>query len=392
MSLATMRWTTIVMVLFVSLSGCSYFKGAAADDDADLTDLDDIEKSQPLENPKLEMAQETPPQEGFLELKLKIGDRFPLSKTVEHRLTQTDNSGTYVNTSLTDMMLWLVVEDVQPDGRKRMAVHYHKVQYQQDIRGQKIAYSSDRPNEPVPPEALLYSGLASNGFSFWLGPNNKVVEIVGFNDFLRRCLRGVPSQHVASVQQQLEGMKTEDGIANFIDDGIGLLPYSNDPAHPAVAVKEGSRWELEPRHSEVPVPMYQTTECMLKELSSSHADILLTGRISGPPKPVIVRGGGGEMKVLVKGGNTTGHCRVDRKTGLPTQSQVHRYLELVMELPDGQAVRQNKETVSTMRSFLNQADQMNPPSDRRVDQTSIRNAVGTENHRRVEQAGGPQAN
>ncbi len=389
MSLAALRWTTLFTILFMSLSGCGYFRGAASDEDSDLTDLDDIEKAQPLDRETTAAAvQELVPQEGVLELKLKVDDRFPLSKTVEQRLTQTDSNGINVSTSQTEMMLSLVVDEVLPDGRKRMTVHYHRVNYMQDIRGRKVSYSSDRPGEPIPPEALLYAGLANNGFSFWVGPNNKVMEVVGFNDFLRRCLRSVPSHHVAAVQQQLEATKGEDGIANFIDDSIGLLPYSNDPEHPGVAVKEGTRWELEPRRTEAPIPMLVTTECMLKELTASSAEILLTGRINGPPEPVLMRGAGGNMKVLVRGGYCTGTCRVDRKTGLPTQSQLHRELELAMELPDGQTVRQNKVTVSTIKSFLSQSD----PGDSRVQQTSFRNAAGSENHRHVQQATGSRPN
>lgn len=383
MSLTTLRWTALVSILFVGLSGCGYFQGASTDDDADLTDLDDIEKAKPLEVTSREVAEAAPVEEGVLELKLKVNDRFPLSKTVEQRLMTTDSSGVTVSTSQSTMMLSLVVDEVLPDGRKRMTVHYHRVQYQQNIRDKKIEYSSDRPGEAIPPEALLYAGLANNGFSFWIGPNNKVMEVVGFNDFLRRCLRNVPSQHLADVKQQLESTKSEDGIANFIDDSIGLLPYSDDPNRPGVAVKEGTKWSLEPRHTEAPIPMFVTTECVLKELSQNSAVILIAGQISGPPTPVMMHSRSGNMKVLVKGGHCTGTCKVDRKTGLPTQSQLHRDLELAMELPDGQSVRQNKVTVSTIKSYLSQSE-----SDSRVQQTNFRNAIGTEDHRRVQHAGG----
>ena len=387
MSLAILRWTAFVTILCVSITGCSYFQGTATDDDVDLSEIEDGGKAAPLERGNSEIAEVLPPAVGELELKLKAGDRFPLSKTVEHRLTQTDKDGTRVSTSRTNMVLSLVVDDVFADGRKQMTVRYHRVQYEQDIRGKRIAFSSDNTTESVPTEALLYAGLANNGFSFWIGPNNKIASVVDFGDFLRRCLRNVPEQYKNSVQQQLEATKGEDGIANFIDDSIGLLPYSGDPSHPAVAVKEGSAWELEPRRTESPIPMMVTTRCILKELSSNSAEILLTGRISGSPNPVTMRNADGDIKILVKGGHCTGSCRVDRQTGLPTQSQVQRYLELAMELPDGQRIQQNKDTMSTITAFLDQSQKATANSDTRVQQTNFQNAIGGESRRRVVPAG-----
>ena len=375
MSFVTLRWMTLATMLFVGLTGCSYFSGAATDDESELTELENGEKDDSKDGANNEIAMESLPEEGEFELKLSVGDRFPLLKTVEQRLTQTDKSGASVNTSRTEMMLSLVVDEVLMNGRKKLTVHYHRVQYEHDIRGKRVAYSSERPSETVPTEALLYAGLANNGFSFWLGPENKIVELIGFNDFLKRCLRNVPSQHVASVQQQLESTRSEDGIANFIDESIGLLPYSDDPKHTSVAVKVGASWDLEPRRTESPIPMIATMKCVLKEFSGSSAEIIMTGRISGPPNLITMRGSDGDMKVFVRGGHCTGSCQVDRKTGLPTKSQLQRYLEMVMELPDGQRVQQNKETLSTVTSFLDQSQKPASNSDDQVQQTNFLKSV-----------------
>lgn len=391
MSFATMRWATLVsfVLLLATQPGCNYFRGNAMEDDSDLTEIDDLDKADPLSPPRREAEASPQVAEGVLELKLKVGDRFPLSKTVEHRLTQRENGIVTENRSMTDLMLSLVVEDVRPDGKKLLTVQYHRVQHQQEIGGKRISYSSDRSTDAVPPEAYLYSGLANNRFSFWIGPNNNVIEVVGFNDFLRRCLQNVPPQYAAGVQQQLEATRNEDGIANFIDDSIGLLPYNNDPDHPGVAVREGSYWKVE-RSTKSPIPITVTTDCMLKELTSNTAEISLSGRISGPSSPVVIRGSEGNVKVTVKGGDCSGMCRVDRLTGLPTQSHVHRKLEMAMELPGGQVIQQQKESVSTIRSFLSQQPMTADRSEQRVQQTNLRTAEGSENHRRVIQAGGPR--
>ena len=101
MSLAMLRWTTLNLMLVVILSGCNYFSGGTADDDADLTELEGSR----AKLADSEISMEALPDENELELKLNVGDRFPLMKTVEQRLTQTDKSGVNVNTSKTDMML-----------------------------------------------------------------------------------------------------------------------------------------------------------------------------------------------------------------------------------------------------------------------------------------------
>jgi hypothetical protein len=237
-------------------------------------------------------------------------------------------------------------------------------------------------------EALLYAGLANNGFSFWIGPNNKVVKVDDFAEFLQRCLKSVPEANRAAVRKQLESTAGDDGIANFIDESIGLLPYSNDPSRPAVAVKEGSTWDLDAKRVDNPIPMEIKARCVVKELNTTSAEILLSGRINSSPTPTVLRSPDGDIRVLVQGGYSSGTCKIDRQTGLPTQSQIRRHLELSMEMPDGQVIKQNKESVSEITAFLEQPKRLAPDADSRVQQTNLQNAHGTENHRRVLQAVG----
>jgi hypothetical protein len=387
MSFRTLRCSALVAILILTTTGCGLFQSGKNDADAEIAELDDIDAPKanikPVEN---EQVEKTPPpvvpQTGVLELKLTENEPFPLSKTVEQRLTETDSAGNVsVSQSRTDMLLSLNVDSTHPDGRKRMTVRFHRVYYEEDIRGVRSVYSSEKPGETIPRNCLLYAGLVDNSFSFFVGPNNKVAELVDFKDFLQRCLRKVPPQDVANVRQQLEAtVRSEDGISTFIDDSIGLLPYSNDPAHPGVEVREGSHWELK-RYTENPIPTFTTTTCTLNELSRNSAEIGLTGTISGPPNPITRRSPGGEIKVLVKGGYCTGSCRLDRRTGLPTQSLVQRSLQLAMELPNGQKIEQNKETVSSVTSFLVTHQQAGAKPDSHIQQTNLQQAAGPENHR-----------
>lgn len=389
MSSSIARFAVLATLLLACGTGCGNFRGNASEDDAELSELDVIEKASPLEQTEAQpIAQIAPPQEAVLELKLKVGDRFPLSKTVLHRLTQTDQGVQTVNNSSSGIMLSLCVEEIRPNGMKLIKVMYHKVTYYQDIGGKIASYSSEQPAASVAPEAYLYAGLANNWFKFWLGPDNKIAEIVGFNDFLNRCLQKVPTNYAATIQSQLSATNNEDGIANFIDDSIGLLPFSNDPAHPGVVVKEGSRWELNPRQSNVPFQIVTTTECILKELKTNYAEIALNGRISGPATPVVVKSAAGPMKVLLKRGFSTGNCRVDRATGLPTNSLVQRDLELEIELPDGKRLNQHKESSSAVVSFPSQTAAVG--ADPNIQQTSVQTADGKDNHRGVVQAAGTQ--
>ena len=349
MPFAAIRLSALLAIFFVGLSGCNYFRGSQADTDADLAELED-EDTKGIESDSKGRSSST---EGELELKLEVGHRFPFTKRVEQRLTQADGQGVSVYRSLTEMLLSLSVEEIR-DGNKLLSVRYHRVRYGHDIAGKKVEYSSDSSQQAIPPEALAYAGLHENGFSFWIGPDNRVVELVGFAEFLQRCVRDVPPQYRQSVLAQLEGTHSENDLANFVDDGIGLLPYSDNPRHPAVAVKVGSAWDLKPRMSEGPIPMQVNTRCVLKDLTDSTAEISLIGKIVGDRAPVVVRDGNREMKVFVKGGHCSGTCKIDRRTGLPTNSLVNRYLEMTVKLADGSEIQQRKETLTSISSYLDQ--------------------------------------
>lgn len=335
--------------LALALPGCSYFQGAESDTDEEFAEFDKVDEP---EKSDLESA-ESKPNEGELELKLKVGDRFPLKKRIEQKLTQGDGQGgMLVNVSLLEMLLSLEVEEIR-DGNKRLLVRYHKVHYGHNIAGRKVEYNSEM-NAAPPTEALVYAGLKDNGFSFWVGPDNRVMELVGFQEFLQRCLQNVPPTYRDAVLRQLEGTQNEEGLANFVDDGIGLLPYSDDPRHPAVAVKVGTMWELKPRRSEGPIPMSVSTRCVVKNLTETSAEIGLMGKINGSQAPVTIQDGSRYMRVMVKGGHCSGFCTVDRRTGLPTQSEVNRFLEMTVQLPDGSEIPQRKEILTSITSFLDQ--------------------------------------
>ncbi len=397
MSLAAVRWTTLVTILGVSTfclsnSGCSYFQSASTDEDIDLSEIDEPVNDDEIEAKPSETRSDSPLKKRTPETGLKIGDRFPFAKTVEHRLTQTDKEGSQVSASRAEILMSLGVDNVLADGRKQISVRYHRIRYEQNIRGKRIAYSSDQPAEQVPQEAILYSGLVNNGFSFWIGPNNKVIEVVEFNDFLQRCLRNVPPQHQQDLQRQLVSTKREGYIASFIDDSIGMLPNESNVTPPDVAFETGAVWELEPQTCETPIPMVTNTRCVLKERSTDSAEILLTGRISATPNQFTIHDSEGDFKVHVKGGHSSGVCRIDRRTGFPTDSRIQRAVEFVMELPDGQRVQQTKETISTLSTTVDYPQKPSSNLEYQSQETSYQEEVGGKDQRRVVRAGGFRQN
>ena len=397
MKFAAVRWTTLVTILGVttfcmSNSGCSYFHSASTDEDIDISEIDEPVTSDEIETLPHEKQSAPLTKKSAVAAGLKIGDRFPFSKTVEHRLTQTDKEGVHVSASRAEITMSLAVDNVLADGRKQISARYHQIRYLQDIQGNRIIYSSDQPPEQAPQEAILYSGLVNNGFSFWIGPNNKVIDVVEFNDFLQRCLRNVPPQNQAALQRQLECTKGEGYLTSFIDDSIGLIPYESNSSPPDSAFETGAVWELEPQTCETPIPMVTNTRCVLKDCSTDFAEVLLTGRISGSPNPFTIQNPDGDFKVLVKGGHSSGVCRFDRRTGFPTDSRIQRSVEFVMELPDGQRIQQTKETLSTFSAIAEFPQKSVSGLEPQAQQTGFQDETGSKDQRRVVRAGGFRQN
>ena len=90
------------------------------------------------------------------------------------------------------------------------------------------------------------------------------------------------------------------------------------------------------------------------------------------------------MKVYVNGGRCAGTCTIDRLTGLPTKSEVSRYLEMSVQLADGSMVEQRKETMTSINSYLSQnSSQRTPPNSAEVQQA--RHSRETDSSRRFPQ-------
>jgi len=344
-------------VVAVGLVGCDKLPwggGAQSNFDEEFADFADLDApkddaaigAEPATtNTGVEFGTEAPitlPSASDLSLQLPVGARFPLVKTIEQRLTQQLKTGPVVGHSKLELQLSLLVEE-QQDARRRIGVRYHRVRYWQDLGGEIVSYDSAAPPVITPPAALSFAGLKDNTFSFWLGPDNRVQELVGFNEFLRRCVAGVSLDQRQNVLNQLASLGSEDGLANFVDDSIGLLPNPADPQLAGQPLQVGSRWA-------VPSKSSSGTQCLLQELTPTTAQIALVGQISPSSYVDDIR----QLKLTVQGGQCSGLCIVDRQTGMPTQSRIDRRVDMVAQLADGTEIPQRKEIVTTVMAFLEQ--------------------------------------
>lgn len=390
MALGMVRWITLITMMCLCCCGCSDFQTALRDDDVDVSDLDyegDENLSDESDEEVAENKNESDTQPTFsartpssLEkhVVLKVGDRFPFLKTMEHQLTQIDEGVTQVSSSRTEIHFSLVVEIVATDGRKRLLVEFQNVQHEQSLLNQRITYSSDKPNVPVPTAALLYAGLVNNGFSFWIGSDNQVLEIVDYPDFLRRCLRNVPQANVGPLQQQLDQIDPAGAVESFVDESMGLFAAFRSPNQDRREAKKGDVWELDPQRFEAPVPMSIHTRCLLKEISPNTADILLTGKIEASEVPSLIRDEGCNLKIFVRGGHTSGSCRIDPQTGIPVQSEIQRTLDLIVEMEDGHQIQQTKDARSSLASIP--ARSLNSSIETQIQQTGFqRNGTDLKN-------------
>lgn len=312
-----------------------------ASDDADEAATDD-----PLAQSPDSGIADAPAREprGELKLQLRRDEQFPLKKQVVTTLVQTAADGTQQRIQTTLQLLMAIqVEDVTED-RTRLGVTYRKVDYEQEIDGQKLSYRSSNPPATIPIEAQAYHDMVNDGFAFWIGKDNQINEVVGFQDFLQRCLANVPPAMQKQVLLGMEAGSDENGISDFVDNTIGLLPFGQE-------VTPGQEWV---RHRNVgrPIPMVMQNRYTLQELNRSEAVVRISGEII--PSATINKVSHtreGEVSVTVLGGQTSGQCTIFRDTGLPKDSFTERVVNMTVDLGSGNVFDQTKTVTTRVEAF-----------------------------------------
>ncbi|WP_339727528.1 DUF6263 family protein [uncultured Gimesia sp.] len=312
--------------------------------------------AQPLQTPlEVQNASLQNEKVEVLELNLAVNQRFPMIKTVEQSLSQASAAGIVNSKSKLELVLALTVEELQDDGRKRFKVRYTGVKYSHNIAGEQVNFDSNRVSGPVPPEVQAYQRLVNNGFSFWIGADNKIVELVGFDEFIKRCLQNTPASQRETVLAKISESSGDDGVANFIDDSIGLLPYNIDENHKGGAIRVGETWTKTRRVTQ-PIPMTLKTEYTLRELNDKIATINIAGDIAASKISSPINQNGKSVQLYIRGGKSFGTCLIDRKTGLPLESKIERFLETTVKLASGKQFEQQKQIITTIRAFPHQEE------------------------------------
>lgn len=340
--------------LLLSLSGCGWLGSKNEDSDSAEAIPELGDRAKPSNN--REVANKTITTEN-LELRLKVGDRFPLIKTVEQRLRQQSPSGgpPIVSSSKLEMTLAITVEGID-HGVKTLGVRYQRVRYEHDIAGEKVSYDSALFPKTVPDAAQVYHGLLDNGFSFELGADNRIVQVHDFESFLKRCVRHAPASQQKELLTRLVATQEDEGIANFVDDSVGMLPYNIDDLNAGGDVKVGTSWRKN-REIVRPFPMSIDTAYRLANINERYATLELFGKIQ--PARIqhasnTIQHAGATEKMTLRGGHSFGTCTIDRESGLPIQSHVSRTMNLTLELPTGVKFDQTKDIVTTIRTFPEQ--------------------------------------
>ncbi|MBX3442426.1 MAG: hypothetical protein KF774_08460 [Planctomyces sp.] len=327
-------------------------RGARDDRDFDPLAEDDLDLEYPEDKPVETPRRRRPPAEDArakLALQLQSGDRFPLRKVISTELTQASLSGQPdVSRRQVELMMLIQVGE-QLDDRTRLQVRYDRVRYQRDVAGEHVEYDSRQPPASIPFAVRMYHDMVQDGFSFWINQDNRIDRSDDFRTFLSRCLRNIPEDRRQQVLFEAEASTGENGITDFIDSSIGLLPSGY--------LRAGDSWERT-RHVGRPVPMVVRNRYTLKELSDEVAIIAIDGVIT-PSTTLSEPDADSEIRISVTGGETSGTCTIFRDTGLPRESRVQAHVEMLVHAGEV-AFTQQQRTVTTIESYPAQTASRTP--------------------------------
>lgn len=289
--------------------------------------------------------------EGDLRFTLNKGDRFPLLKTIEQTLEQQSSVGPVTSRSNLTLLFAITVDEADA-GRRKLGVSYQRVKYSQEILGEVTEYDSQTPPQHVPDALQIYHGLAGNSFSFWIGADNRIIEVIEFDEFLKRCVRHAPPHRQPQLLTQIVATQEDEGFANFVDESIGLLPY--DPQTPGreTAVQVGHQWEKKRRIMR-PLPMEVRTGYTLDSLTRDRASVLILGTIEPVQASQLgpIQQASAQKSITLDHGEILGSCEIDRNSGLPLMSRVERRMEMTVNIPGQRPFEQRKTVVTTVESF-----------------------------------------
>jgi hypothetical protein len=285
----------------------------------------------------------SPGEQGHrLELRLSPGDQFPLIQSVTQILLHKSAQWPVSAETHLELHMHMRVEDARTDGIL-MSLRYTRIVYRHDLNGQQLAFDSASGRPPEAAELLPYAGMVNNGFAFWLGRNNKIRKLLGYQEFLQRCVQQVPVADQQQMLQELADRFEDNGVARFVDEAIGLLPYTeNSGSGQSARGSAGDVWFHE-RQMTHPVPLTLKSTCRLLAIDQRTAEIDLISRFTQPENSF--RSG-----VQVRHGWSMGSCVIDQTTGLPLQLNRSTCLNMLVTSENGQTVEQEERVQITIQT------------------------------------------
>jgi hypothetical protein len=329
------------LLLFVAIAGCQ----RAEDQSVSSTAADN-----PSERTSaIPVAQAEPADLVDLRLRVQPGERFPLIKTVEQQVTQKSSSASANAVTRLQLSLILLVEEVTDDSVV-FNVRYTRVHYAHNVDGRHSVYDSSAPTGSIPHDAVPYAGLVNNDYSMRIGRSNKVQELIGHDQFLQRCIAGVPHDRRQTLMNEVAVRFGDEGVAGFIPDTLGLLPFDTD-ATPELAsrVQEGDSWNYE-RKLMQPIPVHLKSTCRVVRVTPATTEIDIAGRITPGQTYNSVKSSVGHS-VRILGGITSGTCIVDRASGLPIDVNRQEILNVEVLSSKGTKISQEKRISTTVQLF-----------------------------------------
>jgi hypothetical protein len=279
-----------------------------------------------------------------LTLRLRPGDRFPLRKVIEKEVVQhVDASAPQVHRLRIELTLGMTVESVV-DGKTKFNVRYERVKYTHHTPDGIVEYDSTAP----PPQTALtlraWQAMVGDGFSFQVGRDNQIESVDGFQQFLQRCLATIPAEKQEEVMLSIESSSGENGVSDFVDNAIGLLP-------PSAQIATGEMWRRA-RHIGRPVPMHLDNLFTLKELTADRAVVQIEGTITPSTTLMDTQGQQSQrLRMVVREGTTWGSCTIFRDTGLPQHSRVEHDILMTVHTSQGRSFDQRVRGSTTIESF-----------------------------------------
>ncbi|MEZ6066929.1 MAG: DUF6263 family protein [Planctomycetaceae bacterium] len=335
-----MRWMTLLGRSFV-ICVCAVGLFAGCSDDA-ATESADVDVPDWVSEDNAPGAADAPDSQ--LALRLKPGERFPLRKVIEREVVQTPyGAAPQTHRLRIELTLGMTVQEVR-DGRTKFQVRYDRVRYNHQMPDEVIEYDSANAPQQLPLTIQAWHAMVGDGFNFWIGKDNQIAEVEGFREFIDRCLSVVPEEHRQEVLLSIESSSGENGVSDFVDNAIGLLPYGEEK-------QPGETWERD-RHIGRPVPMHLHSVYTLKELTADKAVVRIDGEIT--PSTTIVETRNTDVprvRMTVRQGNSWGTCTLYRSTGLPQHSQVEHEVLMTVHMSGGETFDQRVRGVTTLEAF-----------------------------------------